>query len=185
VVGGCGTSARSTTGPGIPPALLREARPIGRGPRFQPPVRGPVIGPCRAALGRRVGVHIELFAANRVVIVPRGIGARPPLRLSEGRISAARCYGEVVTLEPTGTVVVPVGSQIALSAVFRSWGQPLSPRRLASFHASPGGRVLVFVNGRRWTGLPGAVPLRPHDEIVLEVGPFVPPHATFNFPPGA
>jgi hypothetical protein len=28
------------------------------------------------------------------------------------------------------------------------------------------------------------VPLTPHAEIVLEVGPHVPPHASYTFPPG-
>jgi hypothetical protein len=29
------------------------------------------------------------------------------------------------------------------------------------------------------------VPLTPHAEIVLEVGPQVPPHTTYTFPPGS
>ena len=50
----------------------REARPIGHGARFHPPASGPVIGRCRPALGSRVGAHVELFAANRVVLVAAG-----------------------------------------------------------------------------------------------------------------
>jgi hypothetical protein len=44
--------------------------------------------------------------------------------------------------------------------------------------------VAVFVDGRRWRGAPAAVPLTPHAEIVLEVGPHVPPHSSYAFPPG-
>jgi hypothetical protein len=51
-----------------------------------------------------------------------------------------------------------------VGAVFRSWGQPLSATRLASFRA---------------------VPLTRHAEIVLEVGPHVPPHSSYAFPPGS
>lgn len=69
-------------------------------------------------------------------------------------------------------------------ALFRSWGQPLSRTRLASFRAPKGAHVAVFVNGRSWHGAPGAVPLTRHAEIVLEVGPHVPPHASYTFPPG-
>jgi hypothetical protein len=63
--------------------------------------------------------------------------------------------------------------------------QPLSRRRLASFTAPAGTHVAVFVNGRRRRGTPQSVPLRAHDEIVLEVGPFVPPQRTYTFPSGA
>jgi hypothetical protein len=185
-VAGCGsaTGSRPADTSGIPRELLRESRPIGRGPRFQPPVRGIVTGACRARLRPRRGVHLELFAANRVVIVPRGIGVRPPVALSGGRIVRARCYGEIVTLEPTGVVLTRAGASLYLRDLFRAWGQPLSRVRLASFRAAAGTEVAVFVGGRRWTGPPGAVPLRPHAEIVLEVGPYVPPHRTYTFPPG-
>jgi hypothetical protein len=127
---------------------------------------------------------VELFAADRVVLVAAGIGTRPPRRLSEGRISSAACYGELVTLDPTGLVLVRAGSRPVLADLFRAWGQALSIRRLDSFWASAGGSVSVFVDGQRWRGPPGEVPLRPHSEIVLEVGPYVPPHHAYTFPPG-
>ncbi|HEY3726421.1 MAG TPA: hypothetical protein VGL51_04555 [Solirubrobacteraceae bacterium] len=186
----CGSHHRTTTarfiapGTGIPPSLAREARPIGQGPRFHPPATGPVAGRCSPRLGKRDGVHVELFAADRVLLVAAGIGTRPPLAFSEGRISDARCYGDLVTLEPTGVVLIRRGLKIRLATLFAAWGQPLSRRRLASFAAGPGTEVAVFVNGLRWTGEPGAVVLSRHDEIVLEVGPYVPPHPTYTFPPG-
>ena len=181
---GCGsTGAHKTEASGIPRQVLRESRPIGAGPRFQPSATGPVL-PCRSSLGPRFGVHVELFAANRVVIVPAGIGTLPPRAFSAGRISAARCYGSLVTLEPTGLVLVRPGSRQSLSDLFRSWGQPLSPQRLASFTAAAGSRVAGFVDGRRWGGRPGSVPLTRHREIVLEIGPHVPPHVSYTFPRG-
>jgi hypothetical protein len=106
------------------------------------------------------------------------------LTVSEGRISGARCYGALVTRDPTGVVLVRPGPIWRLSALFHSWGQPLSARRLASFYAGPRGRVTAYVGGRRWSGAPGDVPLASHAEIVLELGPHVPPHATYTFPPG-
>jgi hypothetical protein len=42
----------------------------------------------------------------------------------------------------------------------------------------------VFVDGERWPGAPAAVPLTRHAEIVLEVGPRVPPHSSYAFPAG-
>ena len=136
-------------------------------------------------LGPRDGVHVEVFAANRVLLLPAGIGTRPPRASLDGRITRASCYGALVTLDPTGLVLVRPGTSLTVAMLFRSWGQPLSATRLASFRAAPGTRVNVFVDGRPWPGAPGAVPLTRHAEIVLEVGPHVPPHSTYAFPPGS
>jgi hypothetical protein len=176
----CGCGASSSRSSGIPPALLREMRPIGAGPRFQPPVRGRIAGSCRRTLGPRYGAHVEVFAANRVVIIPAGIGTAAPRRFGYGRIFAARCYGSIVTLQPTGVVLVRRGSSATVGELFGGWGQPLSGARLASFR----GRVKVYVAGRRRSGVPGRVLLTRHAEIVVEVGPYVPPHSAFAFPPG-
>jgi hypothetical protein len=189
---GCGTghSTQGASGSNpadtqIPQGLLSQARPIGAGPDFQPPATGPVTGPCLAALGPRDGVHVEVFAANRVVLLPAGIGVRSPRTSATGRITGASCYGALVTLDPTGLVLVRPGAGLTVAALFRSWGQPLSATRLASFRAAAGTRVAVFVDGRPWPGAPGAVPLTRHAEIVLEVGPHVPPHSSYAFPPGS
>jgi hypothetical protein len=177
----CG-SDRHPHASGAISALVAESRPIGPSARFRPPVSGRPLGGCTARLGSRVGVHVELFAANLVVLLPAGIGAEPPFRYSSGRIAGARCFSALVTLDPTGVVLVRRGARLDLSDLFRSWGEPLSPTRLASF--STHAPVAVFVDGRPWRGNPRDVPLSPHAEIVLEVGPHVPPHSTYQFPPG-
>ena len=143
-----------------------------------------MIGPCDRRLGPRDGVHVEVFAANRVVLLPAGIGTRPPRSVSEGRIASAGCYGELVTLDPTGLVLMRPGTHPVLADLFRTWGEPLSPGRLVSFTAARDARVAVFVDGRQWRGSPQRVPLTRHAEIVLEVGPHVPPHRAYTFPPG-
>lgn len=182
---GCGAAHRSAPVSPLPSALLAQARPIGRGPQFHPPVTGGVGGECHRRLGPRIGAHVEVFAANRVVIVPAGVGVRAPVTLSAGRIVGARCFGDLVTLEPTGVVLVRPARRARLVDLFRAWGQPLSPRRLGPFRAPAGTRVAVFLDGHAWRGQPGEVPLARHAEIVLEVGPHVPPHAAYTFPPGA
>jgi hypothetical protein len=177
----------SPTGPAatsIPSSLLAQARPLGPGPRFHPPATGPVTGQCTPALGPRDGVHVEVFAADRVLLLPAGIGVKPPQTLLDGRITSASCYGTLVTLDPTGLVLIRPGASLTLGTLFRSWGQPLSPTRLTSFDAPAGTKVTVYVNGRRWPGAPTAVPLTRHAEIVLEVGPHVPPHPSYVFPAG-
>jgi hypothetical protein len=176
----CGSIAPKRPGGGIPSALLAGVRPIGRGPRFQPPVSGPVDGACTTPLGRRLQAHIELFGANRVVLLATGIGTGRPRRISDGRLTRADCFGDLVTLDPTGTVYFRPGPTVTLGDLFRAWGQPLTRTRIASF---TGGRVRVYVNGRRSSGSPRALPLTPDAEIVLEVGSHVPPHNHFTFPP--
>ena len=181
LVSGCAAGASPSAR--VPSALLREARPIGAGARFRPPAIGPTAGRCTPTLGVRSEVHVELFAADRVVIVAAGIGAARPRALADGRLTHARCYGDVVTLEPTGVVLVRPRAHLRLAALFRAWGQPLSPSRVASFRAGRGAQVSAYVDGRRWVGAPGSVPLRAGEEIVLEVGQYVPPHRSYVFAP--
>lgn len=178
----CGSAASPPAAPdAIPAALAAQARPIGHGRAFHPSARGPVPGQCHAHLGPRRGTHVELFAANRVVLVAAGLGVRGPVTRTGGRISGARCYGALATLEPTGVVLVRPGVRATVADLFRAWGRPLTARRMLSFR----GRVRVYVDGRSRPGPPGAVALRRHSEIVMEVGPRVPPHAAYRFPPGA
>ena len=153
--------------------------PIGVGPRFHPPAatvvvrRGEPIGRfrCRSG-GRRYGVHVEVFARGRVVIVPAGIG------VSRG------CSYAACTHEPTGVVEVRRGSQVTLGDFFRIWGQPLSTTRLVGFRTTGSAPVRAYVAGRRWRASLRSIPLRRHAEIVLELGPFIPPHRAFLFRPG-
>jgi hypothetical protein len=191
-VAGCGSAGATATTPaasrsvhptGIPASLLAGERQIGRGPRFYPGVNGPVTGRCRPHLGRRVAAHVELFADNHVVLIAAGVGTRPRREVVAGRIVRAGCFGAVVTLDPTGAVLIRPGRPPRLSALFRAWGEPLSTTRIASFSAAPGQRVAVFVNGRRRRTDPESVPLSAGAEIVLEVGPYVPPHRRYMFPP--
>ncbi len=171
-------------GGGIPRSLLLAARPIGHGPRFQPPVTGTPTGRCEPTLGRRLAAHIELFGANKVVLLAAGIGTAPPREHRAGRITSARCFGDVVSLDPTGTVYFRPGTGVTLGTVFQAWGQALSASRVASFS---GGKTLTYVGGRLWRGAPAAVPLSSGAEIVVEIGPRVPPHRRFVFsqPPSA
>jgi hypothetical protein len=190
----CGdTTKRAPTAPRLTAAEQRaiagaraRSRPIGVGPRFQPAPPPPSrrVSDCRRARGSRFGAHLELFAADRVVLVPTGIGVGRPWRTLAGRITSARCYGPVATLEPTGLIIVRAGTRAVLGDLFRAWGEPLGARRMGDFTAGAGKRVAAFVGGRRWRGAPEAIPLVRHAVIVLEVGPFVPPHRTYAFPNG-
>jgi hypothetical protein len=110
-------------------------------------------------------VHLELFADKRVIIVPPRVGVR-----------SAHCRARLWTVDPTG--VVQFERPARLGALFGVWGERLTARRLLSFR----GAVRLYVNGVRRRGDPRAVALRDGDEIVLEVGPYIPPHRSYLFP---
>jgi hypothetical protein len=153
--------------------------PIGVGPLYHPPARAlPATGlRCTAGEPERFGVHLELFARRLVVILPAGIGIAPPLVRDGAYVRAGRCSYPLRTREPTGVIEVRSGSRLTLGQLFAVWGEPLSPTRLVGFR----GRVSAFVGGRVWTGDPRAIPLTRHAQVVLEVGGYVRPHATFLF----
>ena len=171
----------------IPGAALAAGpipSPIGVGAPYHPaPGAVPVAGlRCARAEPSRFGAHLELFAHRRVVIVPAGIGIAPPLRRQGAYVLGGRCSYPLRTREPTGVVEVERGASLTLGRLFQVWGQPLSKTRLVGFVSrSP---ILAFVDGRRWRGDPGAIPLRPHAQIVLELGGYVPPHPYFLFAGG-
>jgi hypothetical protein len=192
LLAGCGdepspSRATATTDEQLP-------RPISVGPdaRFQPPPTGRAVaarrsvGPLRCTKQRldRFGVHLEIFARQRVVVIPAGIGVAPPFVREGAYVRGGRCSYPVRTLEPTGLIEVANGERSSLGEFFRLWGQPLSSRRVAGFRSPRGERVLAFVDGRRWTGDPRAIPLDRHAVLVLEVGGYVPPHRTYEYPPG-
>lgn len=170
--------------------LSPDQRPVptGRGRQFHLSAvsaavrrRAPVAGlRCRSAHEGHFAVHLELYAHRLVVPVPSGIGIAPPQRRRGVYVLGGACSYAVRTFEPTGVVVTDAGDGLTLGALFAVWSQPLSRSRLAGFR----GRVVAFVDGHPWGAALGAVPLRRHAEIVLEVAGEVIPHPAYRFPPG-
>jgi hypothetical protein len=165
--------------------------PIGAGPRFRPAAAGlavragkPLAGLRCGRAQRRYGVHVELFARGRVVIVPAGIGVASPFVRSGAYVYPRGCTYPIRTVEPTGVLEVDSARRLVLGDLFRVWGQPLSRTRLAGFRTTSGRPVRAYVGGRRWRGGLTAIPLRRHAEIVLELGRYIPPHTAFLFRPG-
>jgi hypothetical protein len=155
----------------LPPSV--HPWPIGVGPRYHPspapaavragePVQRLLCGAYRV----RFAAHVEVFASRRVAILPAGIGRGPG------------CAYPVSTNAPTG--VVHLARRVRLGDLFRVWGQKLGPHRLLSFR----GTTLVFVDGRRRRGDPRRIWLRPHAQVVLEIGGYVAPHPAYVFPKG-
>jgi hypothetical protein len=166
--------------------------PIGAGPGYHPGATSPAVAAgrtvaglrCNPRAGLRFGVHVELFAHRRAVIVPAGIGVAPPWRREGAYVLGGRCSYPLRTREPTGVVEVERGASLTLGQLFAVWGQTLSATKLAGFGTRGSSPVRAYVGGRPWRGDVRRIPLRRHAEIVLELGGFVPPHTTFLFRKG-
>lgn len=149
--------------------------PIGVGPRYHPAaanervVRGRPFGRFRCAGGRSFDVHVELFAKRQVMIVPARIGVGP-----------RGCHYALSTTAPTGVVTVQRTGRWTLGDLFTVWGRTLTGSRLLSFR----GDVRVYVGGRPVGGDPRRIPLTRHAQIVVEVGGYAAPHASYLFPKG-
>jgi hypothetical protein len=163
--------------------------PIGRGALFELPTgaradRGAPIGRlrCTPSAGRWADAHLEVFARGRVLIVPPGVGIALPRRQAGAAVRGGRCSYAVRTTDPTGVIRYRPGRRLSVGDVFAVWGQPLTRTRLCGFRSRSG--VRLYVDGRRVAGDPAALVLRRHAEIVIEIGPFVPPHAAYVFAGG-
>jgi hypothetical protein len=182
VLAGCGAGDKpaslARTAPSLGPTQHHRPQSLGKRAARAQPIAGLR---CTRHTVARFGVHLELFAARRVVLVPPGIGIAPPRKSRGAYVTAGRCSYPVRTREPTGVVeVAPAGRVKTLGDLFDVWGQPLSRTRMGGFS----GTVSAYVGGRPWRPGPRAIPLHRHAQIVLEVGGRVPPHASYQFPPG-
>jgi hypothetical protein len=189
-LGGCGAGHRDAPARSALEIDLARTRPAGLGSAFRPPpVGNPAVAigepvgalRCGKTPARAYGAHLELFARDRGVVVPAGIGTAPPQRREGAFVRGGRCVYPLRTVDPTGVVLVASRTLPTVGQLFRLWGQPLSRERLGSFAGSP---VIAFVDGRRWHGDPRKIPLRRHAQIELEVAPVVEPHPSYTFPPG-
>lgn len=170
--------ALAFTGPPLPPDV--KPWPIGVGPGFRPPaapaavLAGKPVGRFRCGQdgARRFGAHLELFIRRHVLLVPAAVGVA----------RGGRCTYPLRTREPTGVIEIRRGMRATVGDLFRLWGQPLGPRRIAGFRSRT--PVLAFVGGKRWHGDVRAITLARHAQIVLELGGYVPPHPRYLFAGG-
>jgi hypothetical protein len=187
--GGAASTARAGERSGPLPADYQPIR-AGRGAGYRLAALSTASAAGRPLAGLRCsgrhppayGIHLELYARRLVVPVPAGIGIAAPQRREGAYVRGGACGYPLRTVEPTGVVIVDraAGPGPRLGTLFRIWGVPLSPTRLAGFR----GPVRAFVGGRRWREGPASIPLRRHAEIVLEVGGAVVPHPAYRFAPG-
>jgi hypothetical protein len=124
------------------------------------------------ALAFHIHQHLDLYVKGKKVTLPAGVGFT-----SDGRIT------ELHTHDPTGLIHVesPVDRPYSLGQLFGEWGVWLSATRIGDSH----GKVQWWVNGKKQTGNPATLALKPHQEIAVVLGqpPLVVPKS-YKFPAG-
>jgi hypothetical protein len=133
-----------------------------------------------------IHAHLAVYVNGRQRLLPEGIGIAPPRQLQQTRdgpfVVAGSCFYWLHTHARDGIVHIesPVRRSYTLGEFFDVWNQPLSRARVGP----AAGRVIAYVDGRRFTGDPRSIPLEAHEVIQLDVGdPLVRP-APFRFPTG-
>ncbi|MGB6521500.1 MAG: hypothetical protein WBE83_06990 [Candidatus Cybelea sp.] len=124
-----------------------------------------------------VHTHLAIFNNGKQIQVPALIGFAPN--------PAGPCLYWIHTHAPDGIIHLeapdiapPQGGPYTLGMLFDIWGQPLQADEVAGFK----GTVTAYVNGQKYEGDLKSIPLRSHQQIVLEIGPPVRP-PNYAFPP--
>lgn len=126
-------------------------------------------------LAEHYHAHLTLIERGQNVTVPAQIGL------------PGTCFYWLHTHTTSGIIHIeaPVSEasrQFTLGDFFHVWGQPLSAHQVAGVTVGGGESEQVWVDGVRYTGDPGQVPLRSHTQVVIEVGPpFRDPPPTFDW----
>jgi hypothetical protein len=90
--------------------------------------------------------------------------------------------GRAALRRPPGSVRAEARRDRAGRNLLLSTAHP-PPDGLVGFRTTARNPVRAYVGGRRWHGALGAIPLRRHAQIVLELGAYIPPHPFFLFGP--
>ncbi len=138
--------------------------------------------PCEANEAAVLHVHAHLS------IIDHGVQVQVPPYLGMASLSPTQgCLYWIHTHDPSGiihieagTIQSPNGGNYTLGNFFDIWGEALNRMHVGPFS----GPVTAFVNGTRYNGDLTMIPLRAHQQIVLEVGKPVVAPPNYIFPLG-
>lgn len=189
----------------FPPALAKAqaaASAARVGPEGVPLLGGPPLGPARAPapggssggipcgsteqLTYHVHARLTIFINGKPRSVPLGIGIGAPVSTTNTGggpfASNGSCFAFLHTHASDGVIHIEAPARInfALGQFFAVWRQRLDRNHLGR-HS---GRVIAYVNGKRFRADPRTILLRRHAQIQLEIGkPRVKP-VPIEFPRG-
>jgi hypothetical protein len=120
---------------------------------------------CDAQEGQRIHIHqhLAIFDHGKPILIPQYIGIP----------QAARCIYWLHTHTPDGIIHIeaPQDRSFALGDFFSVWGQPLNRTHAGPAQTNKNEKMRVWLNGAPYTGDPAKIPLTPHADIVIQVGP--------------
>ena len=129
-----------------------------------------------------VHTHLAIYFNGKQMQVPEYIGFAPNL--------AGGCLYWIHTHDASGIIHIEAPDLVpgpgstykyfSLGILFDIWGQPLDRNNVAGLV----GPVTAYVNGAKYDGDLKSIPLRAHQQIVLEVGSPVVPPPNYAFPVG-
>jgi hypothetical protein len=107
--------------------------------------------------------HVAILDHGKAVAIPPDVG----------RPFAAACLYWIHTHTPDGIIHIesPNFKSFTLGELFDVWGEPLTRTDVAGAKPKKGERVVVWVDGRPYTGDPRKIDLTNHLDITIEVGP--------------
>lgn len=125
---------------------------------------------CDAQEGQRIHIHqhLVIFDHGKPVDIPRNVG----------QPAARRCIYWLHTHTPDGIIHIeaPKDRSFTLADFFAVWGQPLGKKSVATARVAKGDSLKVWVDGKPFAGDPRLIALKPHTDVVIQVGPpFVAP----------
>src|SRR5581483_3963000 len=134
-------------------------------------------------LAFHIHARLTLFVNGNSQRVPAGVGiAGAHLQATQRGpfVDSGACFAWLHTHAADGIIHIesPVQRTFTLVNFFDVWGQPLSSSQVGPVK----GHVTALVDGQVWLGEPGAIPLKAHTQIQLEVGrPLVGPVQISNW----
>ncbi len=110
-----------------------------------------------------VHTHLQLFDRGRAVRIPGQIGIP----------SSGGCLYWIHTHADDGIIHIesPVTGTFTLGQFFDIWDKTLSRTQADGVRTGRARALRVTVNGKRWRSDPRSIPLRDHEEIVIQSGP--------------
>jgi len=164
--------------PGPPGPLGPEGPPIESGSDLAPagsPAPGQAVDGISCEAGEQTLFHVHarltIFVDGRSERVPAGVGIAEPEAEQTTRgpfVARGACFSWLHTHAADGVIHIesPVQRAFTLGNFFDVWGQPLSSSQVGPAK----GHVTALVDGKVWLGDPGAIRLKSHSQIQLEVG---------------
>jgi len=111
--------------------------------------------------------HLDIFVNGKQVTVPALVGI-----YANGDANQGGFFVELHTHDTSGIIHLeaPKNGAFTLGQFFGVWGVRLSSRCIGGYCAAPGKPLKFYVNGKRFTGDPNNIVLRPHEEFAIVYG---------------